>query len=177
MPSGGARVRSGPKPDPNSQTSQRRGYTLRSLPPEGRKGRVPKYPLPPVEMTYIDEAGVVRSSDALSEKANAREKALWRHVWTLPQACAWESEPWRWYLVATWVRTAVICERSDAKAADRTTLLRLADQIGLTTAGLKENGWQIAKTKDSEATADKRESAPKSSRDRIGFKVISGGVG
>lgn len=177
MPSGGARNRSGPRPDPNSQTSQRKGYTLRSLPPEGRKGRVPKYPLPPVEMTFIDEAGAVRSSEDLSAKANAREKALWRHVWTLPQACAWESEPWRWYLVAIWVRTAVICERSDAKAADRTTLLRIADQIGLTTAGLKENGWQIAKVENSEPNVGAQASTAKSSRDRIGFKVISGGVG
>lgn len=43
-----------------------------------------------------------------------------------------------------WVRTAVICEGSEATAADKNSLHRFADQIGLTPAGLKENGWKIA---------------------------------
>lgn len=36
------------------------------------------------------------------------------------------------------------CEGSDAKAADRTAMLRLADQIGMSPTGLAANGWKIA---------------------------------
>jgi hypothetical protein len=43
-----------------------------------------------------------------------------------------------------WVRTAVVCEGSEATAADKGSIHRFADQIGMTPAGLKENGWKIA---------------------------------
>jgi hypothetical protein len=39
---------------------------------------------------------------------------------------------------------AVICESSEATAADKNSLHRFADQIGLTTAGLAEMGWKVA---------------------------------
>jgi hypothetical protein len=42
-----------------------------------------------------------------------------------------------------WVRRAVAAESEDAKATDVQAMIRLADQIGLTPAGLKENGWTI----------------------------------
>jgi hypothetical protein len=37
-----------------------------------------------------------------------------------------------------------LCESADATAADKNSLHRFADQIGMTPAGLKENGWKIA---------------------------------
>ena len=45
--------------------------------------------------------------------------------------------------VALYVRQFVICESSDAKAADRATLARYADIIGLTPQGLRLNNWSI----------------------------------
>ena len=49
------------------------------------------------------------------------------------------------HTIAMWVRTYVLCESSEATAADKGSLHRFADQIGLTPAGLRENGWAIAK--------------------------------
>lgn len=135
MPSGGARNRSGPAPDPNSGRSDRRGLRLDALPSEGHNGEAPEFPLP--DCTY-------------------NERSLWLWAWKTPQAEAWSREPWRWPAVALWVRTFVRCASEDAKAADINSLHRLADQIGMTPAGLKENGWKIA----ADEVAVKRSSTP-----------------
>lgn len=134
MPRGGARNRSGPQPDEASGRSDHRGLKLTALPSEGYDGTPPKFPL---------------------GRPKVREQELWQWAWSTPQACAWEREPWRWHSVAMWVRTAVVCEGSKATAADKNALHRFADQIGLTPAGLKENGWKIA----ADELADKRADA------------------
>lgn len=122
MASGGARNRSGPQPDPRSGRSDTRGIKFTALPAEGFRGEVPEFPLP---------------------GALGRELDLWSWAWTTPQACAWVNEPWRWYTVAEWVRWSVKAEAEDASAAVIAAKIRLADQVGLTPAGLKENGWSI----------------------------------
>lgn len=145
MPRGGARNRSGPPADPMSGRSDARGYSLKALPAEGYKGRVPKWPLPRRTAYYVVDK--VRHVDLEATEAVAeRELELWKWAWRTPQACAWSlpSERWRWHTIAMWVRTAVICEGSDATAADKNSLHRFADQIGMTTAGLAEMGWQVA---------------------------------
>lgn len=43
-----------------------------------------------------------------------------------------------------YVRTFVVCEGAEATAADKGSLHRFADQIGMTTAGLAEMGWRVA---------------------------------
>lgn len=155
MTRGGARNRSGPKADPNSGRSDRRGYTLTALPAEGYDGPVPDFPLP---------------------AASARELEVWAEAWRSPQACAWSmpSEQWRVRTVAMWVRLSVRCEAVDAGAAHLAQLHRFADQIGMTTAGLAEMGWRVAV----DETAAKREQAdeakpakPTTSRDRM--KLVS----
>jgi hypothetical protein len=123
MPRGGARNRSGPAPDPKSGRSDRRGFRLDALPAEGYDGEPPVFPLP---------------------NETSREVMLWEWAWRTPQAAAWAREPWRWPAVAMWVRTHVVCESLEATAADKNSLHRFADQIGMTPAGLKENGWKIA---------------------------------
>jgi hypothetical protein len=55
----------------------------------------------------------------------------------------WNEEPWRIYTVAQYCRWAVRAEEPDAPAAILSSLHRLADQIGLTPAGLKDNGWRL----------------------------------
>jgi hypothetical protein len=69
---------------------------------------------------------------------------VWAEAWSTPQAAAWAVEPWRWRAVAMWVRWSVRMEAEDASAALGNVVIRYADQIGLTPAGLKENGWKIA---------------------------------
>lgn len=123
MARGGARNRSGPQPDENSGRSDRRDFKLTALPAEGYDGEVPEFPLP---------------------DASKRELEVWGQAWRTPQACAWALEVWRQRTVAMWVRWSVRMEAEDASAALGNVVVRFADQIGLTPAGLKENGWKIA---------------------------------
>ena len=136
MASGGARNRSGPQPDENSGRSDRRDFKLTALPAEGFDGEAPEFPIP---------------------NGSERELALWAWAWRTPQAAAWFEQPWRWYTVAEWVRWSVKAEAEDASAAVIAAKIRMADQIGLTPAGLKENGWKIAPPKVLEAVPDEPE--------------------
>lgn len=124
MAHGGARNRSGPAPDPNSARSDARGRVLEALPAEGYKGRVPKFPF--------------------AEKSD-REAAKWRALWRTPQAAAWAREPWRLDVVALYTRWSVRAEDPDAPASALAQVHRLGDQLGLTPAGLAENGWKIVR--------------------------------
>lgn len=164
MASGGARNRSGPAPDPSSGRSDARGLSFQRLPAEGYTGDVPAYPLEKVSVyvTYYEDKKPVKELDE-GETAGRweRESELWSWAWRTPQAVAWAREPWRQHSVAMWVRTAVICESSEATAADKNSLHRFADQIGLTPAGLKENGWSIAQ----DEVAARRDEGPDTSEE------------
>ena len=156
MARGGARNRSGPAPDPNSGRSERRGYKLTALPSEGYRGVVPDFPLP--DMTD-------------------READVWESLWRTPQACAWSMQSWRWLNVADLVRLQVRGEAHDAPVNIATVVRQLRADLGLTPAGLKENGWAIAVDEvaaRADAKADEAAAAPrKSSRDRL--SVVNGG--
>lgn len=165
MAHGGTRNRSGPAANPSSGRSDARGYSLTALPAEGYDGPVPDFPLPrrfPIDSEF-------------SEPIHERELEFWAWLWTTPQACAWSmpSESWRLHTIAMYVRTFVICEGSEATAADKSSLHRFADQIGMTTAGLAEMGWKVAVDQLGEKRAEQagKKSKPKSSRDRM--KVVS----
>lgn len=157
MARGGARNRSGPKADPTSGRSDRRGYKLTALPAEGYTGPIPDWPL-------------TNPSD--------RELTVWNTLWSTPQACAWSmpSESWRVPTVAMYCRTLVRCEAPDAGAALLGQLHRFADQIGMTTAGLAEMGWAVAVdelgAKRAEHDDEPVEKPRQSSRDRI--KAVGG---
>ncbi|MDY0891869.1 hypothetical protein [Frigoribacterium sp. CFBP9030] len=56
----------------------------------------------------------------------------------------WNAERWRVYAVGQYTRWAVRAEEMDASASTLAQVHRLADQIGMTPAGLKENGWRLA---------------------------------
>jgi hypothetical protein len=178
MPSGGARNRSGPQPDPNSLKSAKRGISLAALPAEGYDGDMPAFPLPPVPVydIWFDDEGRHKVLDKKATEArNARELDLWAWAWRTPQAAAWATEPWRWQTVAMYVRTMVVCESGEATAADKNSVHRFADQIGLTPAGLKENGWKIAADQVAEKRAEKEApSAPARPLARDRFKVVGG---
>ena len=158
MGSGGSRLRSGPAADLNSGRSDRRGISATALPSEGFSGDSPDFPLVKLEVftNVIVDGTPTRQLDTEATSIRFyRELDLWAWAWSTPQAFMWEREPWRQYSVALWVRTAVLCESSEAQAADKNSLHRFADQIGLTPAGLAGNGWAIAADEVSEKRQEK----------------------
>lgn len=164
MASGGARNRSGPPKDPTSGRSDRRGIRFDALPAEGYEGEAPVWPLPKRfvwDVYFVEKQRVRELNIEATQAVTDRELDLWLWAWSTPQACAWAqpSEAWRLHTIAMWVRTYVICESSEATAADKSSLHRFADQIGLTPAGLKENGWTVAKDEVAAKAAEKSDEA------------------
>lgn len=151
-------------PDPSSERFQKRAGGLFALPASGYKRTHPKFPLPrfSVMQVIVDEDGrrYRQVDEGASDEWNAREKTVWDELWRLPQGFAWSRPPYKYLqkTVALYVRQYVLCESSDAKAADRTTLCRYADTIGLTPQGLRLNGWIIVD--DTEKPKKKRKDAP-----------------
>lgn len=154
MPRGGARNRSGPQVDPSSGRSDARGIVFTALSADGFRGEAPEFPLP---------------------DATTREFAVWDQAWRSPQAVAWSVQPWRWRTVAMWVRWSVRMEDHEAGAALGTVVVRLADQIGLTPAGLRENGWAIADVAP-ETTTPPAPTAKRGRSPRERLKVVPGGT-
>lgn len=155
MASGGRRNRSGPSLDPASGRSEARGVKLNALPSQGWTGKVPTWPL---------------------STATDREVEVWAEVWRTPQAAAWAREHWRWPIVGLYVRVRVGCEAQDAPASLLAQLHRFADQLGLTPAGLRENGWAIAADEvGAKAEEKKAAAAPPPARPRRLRAVGDGG--
>ena len=134
MPSGG-HSRSGPQPVEGSRTSDRRGLSLRALPPGGFAGEVP-------DLTQF----LLGASD--------RHLSIWAQLWSTPQACAWSDESWRWPIVADLVKWLVRSDSDDAPVAVATAVRQLRDDLGLSQAGLTANGWKIAEPRAAEPEPD-----------------------
>ncbi|QBI97691.1 terminase small subunit [Gordonia phage Dogfish] len=134
---GGARSRSGPKPQMFSARSDARDVRALKLPVGGYTGDFP--PL----------------FDVLPASTE-REGQVWASLWRTPQASQWIRESWRWRSIALYVRLSVRAEDPECTAATITAAQRLADQIGMTPAGLKENGWLIV-ADDSTTNPDQQE--------------------
>jgi len=133
------------------------------LPASGFDGKVPEFPLPPA---------------VADDRIGPREREIWAAHWRTPQACAWAVESWRWETIAEFCRIKAIVELApDSSAALVDKLRQYRDQIGMTPAGLRENGWAIAHDETAEKRAEKAagvaSARPKSSRDRM--KVVGGG--
>ena len=161
MARGGARNRSGPQPDPNSAKSEKLGRKLEVLPSEGYKGKIPEFP---IKNLMFEVDGKQRVSDV-----SKREKVLWREYWKLPQAVAWAEESWRWQGLALMCRLEAQVELFPAKSANLVGQLhRFRDQLGLTPAGLRENGWQIGASSAVESREPVRATRPSGgSRSRV----------
>ena len=174
MAQGGARARSGPAFDPNSERSERMGRSLLPLDAKGYRYKPRAFPLSRYIIwdSYKDEDGFHKEKDKDSTEAwNEREQQLWRELWKLPQAIAWHMPEYAYLFntVALYCRQFVICESPDAKAADRSTLQRYADTIGLTPQGLRLNGWKIVdqQTKPKSSPKDSKVVQFPSARDRF----------
>lgn len=145
---------------------------MTALPSSGYAGKPPAWPLMErvvYRWEYEDKRRYQVRDDDATEAVREREAGLWSWVWRTPQASAWAqpSESWRLHTIAMWVRTFVVCESDEATAADKGALHRFADQIGMTPAGLKENGWAIAVDEVGAKAAEKAtkaDAAPKRER-------------
>lgn len=154
MPRGG-HSRSGPPQDANSGRSERRGYKLTALPSEGFTGEVPDL------------------SDYLIDPTE-RHLAVWDELWATPQACVWSVERWRVPVVADLTRYIVRMDSDTAPATYATAIRQLRDDLGLSTAGLKQNGWSVAADEVGAKATERANATPRvSSRDRL--SVVNGG--
>lgn len=187
MSRGGARNRSGPAASESSGRSDRRGFKLTALPAEGYSGPVPDFPLRKRVIWNIWFEGSGRNreehrdvDEGATESVWDRELELWEWLWRTPQACAWSlpSERWRLHTIGMYVRTFVLCESSEATAADKNSLHRFADQIGMTTAGLAEMGWKVAVDEVAAKAADAPAPAvPAASSSRSRMRVVRDSAG
>jgi len=124
-----------------------------ALPSEGFDGDVPEFDLP---------------------DATSRELEVWADLWATPQAAAWAAEPWRIRTVALYCRWSVRSE-GDVPAAFLGQVHRLGDQIGLTPAGLRENGWAIAADEVTEKRTDKTEAPAGKAGPARRLRAVNGG--
>lgn len=158
MPRGGARVVSGPPPDPRSlkqaKIAERGGWT--TLPAEGRQESAPEWPL-------------VSPAD--------RELDLWEKLWSLPQAVMWEAMGQQ-DEVAMYVRCFVEAERIDGRIDIKKLARQYADSLGLSVQGMLRNRWKVAPAAEAEqAPQPAAEPAPQrpSARDRL--RIVPRGEG
>jgi hypothetical protein len=131
-----------------SGRSDARGLTFGQLPQGGFQGEVPVFPLPRMlryVWVYEEKSRLREVSEELTDAFRDREIAVWEEAWTTPQADAWSRDSWRWPIVAEYCRLKTVVETEpDANASLVGQLHRFRDQLGLTPAGMKENGWTIA---------------------------------
>lgn len=151
MPKGGARINSGPPPDPNALRRERQqdrdGWT--TLPAEGRKGDPPAWPF-------------AAGSD--------REAEVWSSIWRTPQAMAWSRLGWT-HDVALYVRQLVLAEAGDLKAAGESR--QWSDRLGLNPAAMLRNRWKVAE----DAVSARREQRQRGASVRDRLKALDGGAG
>lgn len=102
------------------------------LPPSGRAGDPPRWPLP--------------------GRMNAAEREAWAQLWATPQSVAWEQLGWT-RTVARYCRVMVESEKRDASAALLAQSVALEDRLGLTPKAMRLLLWQIA----TDEVAEKRE--------------------
>lgn len=138
MPTGGARARSGPPPDPNALSAREGEWT--TLPATGRVGAPPAWPL---------------------TAASERESVLWADLWSMPQAIMWERER-QFSVVALYVRRFAEAEEHGSSVAVSTLVRQLADSLGLTSPGLRSNRWIIG-----EVAGERRQAPVARSRTRL----------
>lgn len=124
MPSGGARVRSGPNRDPNAnrrlRPGDRSGFV--HLPAAGREGDPPPWPLP--------------------GRTSKFERDRWAIEWAKPVAIMWDRLGME-LQVAFYIRTL---SRALSPKASGTVIAKVQsqeDRLGLSEDGRKKNGWII----------------------------------
>lgn len=143
MPRGGARVNSGPPPDPTSGRSARRFGDWTILPREGYRGEIPEYPF--AESEFADP----------SPSINA-EQEFWAKLWRKPQAAMWLHKV---ETVAMYCRTYVEASKPGCPAAYRTLCRQYEDDLGLSMAAMNKYHWKISDDEVGQKRDEKGEGA------------------
>lgn len=140
----------GPAPkDPAQRRRRNKTSTGMRLPSEGRKGRPPKFPLPPL---------VVKGSDDDTDEAREIESGLWRDLWSLPQAVAWDRLGYV-HEVALYCRHMTLAERGDLEAAKEARMR--SDRLGLTPSSMRSLQWEIVEDELAGRREERQKAAPK----------------
>lgn len=92
------------------------------LPAEGRRGEVPRWPLP--------------------GRTTAAERLAWADLWRTPQAAAWERLGWT-RAVARYCRVMVEAEKRNAPAKALAEARQFEDRLGLTPKAMRLLLWEI----------------------------------
>ena len=157
MPKGGARVVSGPPPDPNAlrrdRPADQAGWT--SLPAEGRAGEPPVWPL--LQQTV-------------------REETLWRDMWARPQAVMWDRLGQQ-IEVAMFVRKLGEAELPKASVELQKVVRQYLDSLGLSVQGMLRNRWKIAPPVEAPEAAGSEPVRPRRPSARTRLKVVPDGEG
>lgn len=115
-----------PKRDSRHRGNDTLASALVALPPEGREGDTPDWPLP---------------------KPTAPERKVWAELWATPQAVAWERLGWT-RAVARYVRVLVTAEKPEASAAVLSEVRQMEDRLGLTPMAMLRLRWAVAVDED-----------------------------
>lgn len=153
MPSGGARARSGPAPDPQALRRARKDDTGWETLPGPREGDAPDWP---------DELAAPSVS----------ELAMWSREWMRPQARKWEVNGQE-FEVAMYVRTFISAAMPDASANMRALVVRQQETLGISLSGLARNRWRIASDTQSDANAAKDRAVARAQD--LGLSILAGG--
>lgn len=143
MPSGGARARSGPAPDPNALRRNRPQDAAQwvVLPAEGYDGPMPPWPL---------------------STPTEREHELWERLWTKPQALMWARDQLD-YEVAAYVRCLARAETPKGSALMWSEQRQRAESLGLSVSGMARNRWKVSEAA-AEGTPSPAVAAPQATR-------------
>lgn len=144
-----------PPPNPNARRRNVRVGLVR-LPAEGRRGKVPPWPL---------------LAPAKSQEVSTAERALWAHLWTTPQAVAWERLGTH-REVAMYCRWSILAEAGDNRAASESRLQ--ADRLGLTPMSMRRLMWEITADEVAEQRAE-RSTPAAAKRKRPNIRVVDTG--
>lgn len=99
------------------------------------------------------------------------EAILWKELWSLPQAVAWERLGWT-RDVAQYVRHKTLGELGDLDAAKEAR--QWSDRLGLSPMAMLRLRWVVVADETAARRAEKTSSAPTTSRQRL--KVVDPGA-
>lgn len=113
-----------PLPKPADQRRRRNRTTGRmQLPAEGRRGRVPAWPM---------------------ARAEPNERRLWEQAWHWPQAVAWERMGGGVLrAVARYVRVVIASDADSSSARYLAEIRALEDALGLNPRAMRSLEWEI----------------------------------
>jgi hypothetical protein len=121
----------GPPPSQNARRGNKRPDWL-PLPPDGRDGPVPDFPL-----------------DGMTDEL----ASVWAELWGSPQADAWEKLGWT-RVVARYAKLLLVSEQPDAKVTLLAEVRQLEDRLGLSPMAMKRLQWEIREEPNANTDAE-----------------------